>query len=279
MDAVVAPNRRRPTAQADEARPRVEAEGMSPWIELGAAAFCAGFVDAVMGGGGMVQLPALLALYPTLPPALLLGTNKLASSVGTTGAALQYARVSAPRWTTVAPVVIAAFLASLLGAYAVSRVPADPLRKALPFLLLALLLYTAVSDLGLVHEPRYGRHKEAVVGSGGAAVVGFYDGFFGPGAGTFYKLIFVRALGFDFLNAATPAKLANVASNVAAIAIFAANGLILWKVGAGMAAANFLGGQLGSRIALRYGNRLIRWAFVAVVGALVARTFRDAYLL
>jgi len=251
---------------------------MSTWLELAAAAFCAGLVDAVMGGGGMLQLPAMFALFPGTSPALLLGTNKLASSVGTSGAALQYVRASAPRWTTVAPAVVAAFLASLLGAYAVSRIPADPLRKALPFLLLALLLYTAFSRAGLAHAPRYAKHREALVASAGAAGVGFYDGFFGPGAGTFYKLIFVRALGFDFLNAAAPAKLANVASNLAAILIFGLNGLVLWKVGLGMAAANFLGGQIGSRIALRYGNQLIRWAFLAVVAALVVRTFRDAYL-
>ncbi len=251
---------------------------MSPWLELAVAAFCAGFVDAVMGGGGMLQLPAMFALYPGVPPALLLGTNKLASSAGTGGAALQYARAIAPRWTTVAPVVVGAFVASLLGAFAVSRVPADPLRKALPFVLLVLLLYTVFSRAGLAHAPRYAKHREAAIAAAGASAVGFYDGFFGPGAGTFYKLIFVRVLGFDFLNAAAPAKLANLASNLAAILVFAVNGLILWKLGLAMAAANFVGGQAGSRIALRYGNRLIRWAFLVVVAALVVRTFRDAYL-
>jgi len=226
----------------------------------------------------MLQVPALFALFPGVAPALLLGTNKLASSVGTGGAALQYARVTAPRWTTVAPVIAAAFLASLLGAYTVTRIPADPLRKALPLLLLALWCYTAFSKAGLAHAPRYTRHREAAVASSGAAAVGFYDGAFGPGAGAFYKMIFVRALGFDFLNAAAPAKLANVASNLAAILVFTLNGLVLWKLGLAMAVANFVGGQVGSRIALRYGNRLIRWAFLAVVAALAVKTFRDAYL-
>jgi len=251
---------------------------MIDWIELGTAAFCAGLVDALMGGGGMLQLPALFALFPGVAPALLLGTNKLASLAGTSGAALQYVRATAPRWTTVAPVLAAAFLASLAGAYAVTLIPADPMRKALPLLLLALWCYTALSNAGLAHAPRFSRHREAVVASTGAAAVGFYDGLFGPGAGALYKLIFVRALGFDFLNAAAPAKLANVASNLAAIFVFALNGLVLWKLGLAMAAANFLGGQVGSRIALRYGNRLIRWAFLAVVAALVVKTFDDAYL-
>jgi len=250
---------------------------MNEWLELGAVAFAAGIVDAVMGGGGMLQVPALFALFPGLAPAALLGTNKFASSVGTAGAAFRYVRAMPPRWTTVAPVVIAAFLSSLLGAYALTRIPAEPLRKALPFLLLALLLYTACSDAGFAHKPRYARHREAAVATSGAAAVGFYDGFFGPGAGAFYKLLFVRALGFDFLNAAAPAKLANVASNLAAVLVFALNGLLLWKLGLGMALANFIGGQVGSRIALRYGNRLIRWAFLVVVAALIVKTYRDAY--
>jgi uncharacterized membrane protein YfcA len=246
-------------------------------LELGSVAFAAGLVDAVMGGGGMLQVPALFALVPGAPPASLLGTNKFASSIGTAGAALQYARSAPPRWTTIAPVVAAAFLLSLLGAYAVTLVPANPLRKALPFLLLALLLYTFFSKLGTTHAPRYAHRQEAVVAASGAAAVGFYDGFFGPGAGAFYKLIFVRFLGFDFLNSAAPAKLANLASNLGAIPVFIWQGALLWKVALVMAAANFLGGQVGARIALRYGNRLIRWAFLVVVAALVAKTFYDAY--
>jgi uncharacterized membrane protein YfcA len=248
------------------------------WLELGAIAFAAGTVDAVMGGGGMLQVPALFALFPAVAPAALFGTNKFASSIGTTGAALQYVRATPPRWSTVAPVVLAAFLAALLGAYAVTCVPAEPLRKALPFVLLALLVYSARGDAGLDHEPRYAARREAAVAAGGSAAVGFYDGFFGPGAGAFYKLLFVRALGFDFLNAAAPAKLANVASNAAAILVFVAQGAMIWQVALFMALANFAGGQFGSRVALRYGNRLIRRAFLVLVAVLIVKTFRDEYL-
>ncbi len=112
----------------------------------------------------------------------------------------------------------------------------------------------------------------------GAAAVGCYDGFFGPGAGALYKLLFVRILGFDFLNAAAPAKLANVASNLAALIVFVVKGALLWKVGAAMAVANFAGGQVGSRLALRYGNRFLRGAFVVLVCVLIVKTFDDAYL-
>jgi hypothetical protein len=249
---------------------------MEIW-ELGAVAFAAGLVDAMMGGGGMLQVPALFALVPGAPPASLLGTNKFASSIGTAGAALQYARRRPPRWSTIAPAVAAAFGFSLLGAYAVTRIDPVLLRRALPFVLLALLLYTLRNNLGLEHAPRYARHKEAAVAAGGAAAVGFYDGFFGPGAGAFYKLVFVRLLGFDFLNAAAPAKLANLASNLGAIPVFIVQGAIVWQLALCMAIANFAGGQVGARIALRYGNRLIRWAFLAVVAVLVAKTLRDAY--
>jgi uncharacterized membrane protein YfcA len=247
------------------------------WFLLIGAAFAAGLVDSVMGGGGLIQVPALFAVFPGLAPAALLGTNKFAGCVGTLGAAVQYLRATAPRWSTVVPVIAAAFAAALAGAYAVTLVPADPLRKALPFVLLALLVYTLLSDAGFAHRPRFGRRREAAVAAGGAGAIGFYDGFFGPGAGAFYKLFFIRALGFDFVNAAAPAKLANVASNLAAVVVFLAKGLVIWKVALAMAAANFVGGQLGSRIALRYGNRFIRWAFLILVAVLIAKTFQDAY--
>jgi uncharacterized membrane protein YfcA len=250
---------------------------MTDLLVLVAAAFAAGLVDSVMGGGGLIQIPALFAVFPGAAPAALLGTNKFAGCVGTLGAAVQYLRATAPRWTTVLPVIAAAFAAALAGAYAITLVPAQPLRKALPFVLLALLLYTCFSAAGLAHTPRYGRRREAAVAAGGAAAVGFYDGFFGPGAGAFYKLYFVRALGFDFVNAAAPAKIANVASNVAAVVVFAAKGLLLWKLALPMALANFAGGQIGSRVALRYGNRLIRRAFLVLVAVLIVKTYLDAY--
>jgi len=251
---------------------------LQTWLELAVAAFAAGAVDAIMGGGGMLQVPALFSLLPGLAPAALLATNKFASLAGTCGAALRYTAALPPRWTVALPAIAAAFAAATLGAYVLTLVAAEPLRKALPFVLVALWIYTATNDLGMVHAPRHAPHREAALAAGNAGAIGFYDGFFGPGAGAFYKLVFVRALGFDFLNAAAPAKLANVASNLAAVLVLAAGGLVLWKLALFLAAANFLGGQVGSRIALRYGNRLIRWAFLLVVAALIAKTFRDAYL-
>jgi uncharacterized protein len=248
------------------------------WGALAAAAFAAGVVDAVIGGGGMVQLPALFAFMPSVAPPPLLGTNKLASAIGTTGAAIQYARSVETPWRTVVPCIVIAFAASLAGAYAVTLVPAEPLKKALPFILAALLLYTWASGAGTAHAPRHSRRKATVIASTGSSAIGFYDGFLGAGTGAFYKLLFVRGLGFSFLHAAAPAKFTNVASNVGAVVAFAVTGHIFWVLGLFMAAANFVGGQLGARIAIRYGNDFIRRAFYVIVSILIAKTFMDAYL-
>ena len=256
----------------------VETGTLLLWLALGAAAFGAGVVDAVIGGGGMVQLPALFALMPGIAPPPLLGTNKLASAIGTTGAAIQYARSTATPWSAVIPCMIVAFVAALAGAYAVMLIPAEPLKKALPFILTALLIYTWTSGAGKEHAPKRSRTKAAVIASSGSSAIGFYDGFLGVGTGAFYKMLFVRGLGFSFLQAAAPAKFTNVASNVGAVVAFAVTGFIFWALGLFMAAANFAGGQLGARIALRYGNDFIRTAFYVVVALLIAKTFKDAYL-
>jgi hypothetical protein len=245
---------------------------------LGFAALMAGVVDAVIGGGGMMQLPALFVVYPTAAPAALFGTNKLSAAVGTTGAALQYAKnVSAP-WSVIVPAMAMAFVAGVVGAYAVLLLPAEPLRKALPFILLALLIYTLRSRLGLEHRPRHSRSREVTIATTGSSLIGFYDGFFGAGTGAFYKVLFVRGLGYDFIHAAAPAKFTNVASNLGAVVTFVLAGQMLWALAAWMALNNFIGGQVGSRVALRYGSGFIRYAFIVVVSLLILKTFYDAYL-
>jgi uncharacterized protein len=256
----------------------LEPGGLLVWLALGAAAFGAGVVDAVIGGGGMLQLPALFAFLPGAAPPPLLGTNKFASAFGTTGAAIQYARSMPVPWRTVAPSMAVAFVASLLGAYAVTLVPAEPLKKAIPFVLAALLIYVWISGAGVEHAPKHSKAKTAVIASSGTSAIGFYDGFLGAGTGAFYKILFVRGLGYSFLRAAAPAKFTNVASNIAAVLVFAVTGYIHWELGVWMALANFAGGQFGARVALKYGNDFIRYAFYVVVSILIAKTFTDAYL-
>lgn len=241
-------------------------------------ALMSGFIDSIIGGGGMIQLPALFAVFPGLPPATLMSINKTASIVGTTGSAIQYSRANQSPWKLVLISSTAAFLASVMGAYLLTRVPSQWLRVALPFFLLALLIFNLKSGAGLVHAPKHQHRKQSAIASLGATVIGFYDGFLGPGAGAFYKLWYTRILGFDFLRAAAPSKFLNVASNLGALCVFLYLGYMDWKLGIFMAVANFAGGQMGSRFAIKHGNALIRKAFFITVSALILKTFYDAFI-
>ncbi|MCK6404028.1 putative membrane protein YfcA [Sphaerotilus sulfidivorans] len=245
------------------------------WVTL--AAGLAGFVDAIVGGGGLILLPTLFAVHPSALPATLFGTNKAAAIGGTAWACSQYARRVTMNWGTLAPAAVTALLASFAGAWLVTMVPATGLRKALPLVLLVVLLYTLWrKDLGRVHAPHLSPRREALRGSAIGAGIGFYDGFFGPGTGSFFVFLLVRGLGYDFLHASAGAKLLNTATNLAAIALFAAKGHVWWHVAAVMAVANVIGSLLGARLALRHGAGFVRGIFIAVVSLLILRTGWDA---
>ena len=245
------------------------------WVTL--AAGLAGFVDAIVGGGGLILLPTLFAVHPSALPATLFGTNKAAAIGGTAWACSQYARRVTMNWGTLAPAAVTALLASFAGAWLVTMVPATGLRKALPLVLLVVLLYTLWrKDLGRVHAPHLSPRREAMRGSAIGAGIGFYDGFFGPGTGSFFVFLLVRVLGYDFLHASAGAKLLNTATNLAAIALFAAKGHVWWHVAAVMAVANVIGSLLGARLALRHGAGFVRGIFIAVVSLLILRTGWDA---
>lgn len=245
------------------------------WVTL--AAGLAGFVDAIVGGGGLILLPTLFAVHPSALPATLFGTNKAAAIGGTAWACSQYARRVTMNWGTLAPAAAAALLASFAGAWLVTMVPATGLRKALPLVLLVVLLYTLWrKDLGRVHAPHLSPRREALRGSAIGAGIGFYDGFFGPGTGSFFVFLLVRGLGYDFLHASAGAKLLNTATNLAAIALFAAKGHVWWHVAAVMAVANVIGSLLGARLALRHGAGFVRGIFIVVVSLLILRTGWDA---
>ena len=245
------------------------------WVTL--AAGLAGFVDAIVGGGGLILLPTLFAVHPSALPATLFGTNKAAAIGGTAWACSQYARRVTMNWGTLAPAAVTALLASFAGAWLVTMVPATGLRKALPLVLLVVLLYTLWrKDLGRVHAPHLSPRREALRGSAIGAGIGFYDGFFGPGTGSFFVFLLVRGLGYDFLHASAGAKLLNTATNLAAIALLAAKGHVWWHVAAVMAVANVIGSLLGARLALRHGAGFVRGIFIAVVSLLILRTGWDA---
>ena len=243
------------------------------------ASLLAGGIDSIVGGGGLILVPALFAVYPNAAPATLFGTNKSASVWGTSIATVQYSRRVQMRWAVLGPAAGAALVGSFLGAWAVTLIDPGFLRRALPLILLAVLLYTlARKDLGRTHAPRHTRGRETLLACLIGAVIGWYDGFFGPGTGSFFIFLFVRLLGYDFLNASAAAKLLNVATNIAAIALFAAKGHVWWHIGLVMAAANVTGSLIGTRLALKHGAGFVRGGFIVVVGALILKTGYDAFL-
>lgn len=248
------------------------------WI-LGAAALLAGVIDAVVGGGGLIQIPALFSVFPNGAPATLLGTSKLAGIWGTGAAAISFARRVRVEWNTAAPAAIAAFLLAFLGAYTVTRIPPDFIRKLLPFILIAVALYTLQKkDFGSVHAPLHGGAREKAMAVIVGGNIGFYDGFFGPGTGSFLVFLFVRFFGFDFLGASAVAKVVNVACNFAALLWFGYSGHLLWQIGLLMAVCNVAGSLIGTRLAIRHGSGFVRQIFLVVVSALIVKTGYDAFL-
>ena len=246
---------------------------------LAVMAFVAGLVDAVVGGGGLIQIPALFAVYPQAAPATLFGSNKFASIFGTGSAAWRYARRIAVPWRWALPAAAAALPASYLGAMAVSLLPHAVLRPLVLVLLIAVVLYTyAHKSFGSVDAPRPpGRAQTALAMACGAAL-GFYDGFFGPGAGSFLIFVFVRLFGLSFLRASSAAKVVNVATNFSALAYFAAHGQVLWPLAMLMAVCNIAGAQYGSQLALRHGSALVRRMFLLVATAFIAKFGYDTWL-
>ncbi len=251
---------------------------MTELVVLSLASLFAGFVDAIGGGGGLVLVPALFGVFPGAAPATLFGTNKAASVWGTGWATWQYAsRVQMP-WASLWPAALAALVGSGAGAWCVTVADPTVLRQALPFVLLVVLIYTLVRrNLGRVHAPRYQGRTQAAVASAIAFILGVYDGFFGPGTGSFLVFLFVRWLGFDFLHASASAKLLNTVTNASALLLFAYKGHVWWHLAALMAVANVIGSLIGTRMALRHGAPFVRAVFVCVVALLIVKTAWDGY--
>ena len=252
---------------------------MTDLLIVAAASLLAGFIDAVAGGGGLILTPALFSTFPTAPPATLMGSNKGAAIWGTGWATYQYVRRVSLPWGRLLPAAVLAGAGSFTGAWTLTLVSPDGLRKALPIVLLAVFLYTlARKDLGRDHAPRYTGRAEMAVAGAIALVVGFYDGFFGPGTGSFFVFLFVRVLGYDFLHASATAKLMNLLTNAFAIALFVGKGHIWWHVAGVMAVTNVIGSLAGTRMALKHGAGFVRGVFITVVGALILKTAWDAFL-
>lgn len=243
------------------------------------ASLLAGFVDSIVGGGGLILVPALFATFPSTHPATLFGVNKSASIWGTGVATWQYSRRVQLRWAALWPAAVAGFAGSFGGAWLVTVISPEFLRKLLPLVLLAVLIYTLTrKELGRAHAPRFSGLSETWAACAVGVALGFYDGFFGPGTGSFLVFLLVRWLGYDFLHASASAKLINTATNLAAIILFTLKGHIWWHFALAMGAANVAGSLLGTRLALKHGTGFVRGVFIFVVSALILKTGYDAFL-
>jgi len=237
-----------------------------------ASSFLAGFIDSIVGGGGLIQLPAMLILFPNLPIATILGTQKFASCAGTTIAVQRYARHVTFDWPTILPAAISAFLFAFLGARIVSLLNPASLRPVVLVLLVVVAIYVFfVKDLGIVHAPKHPPKKAQLLGVGIGAVLGFYDGFFGPGAGSFLIFLFVGVFGFDFLAASASAKVINLATNIASVLYFGWTGHIIYSYAIPMAVCSVVGATIGARLAIAKGSRFVRIFFLVIVSALIAK--------
>ncbi|MCL2657853.1 MAG: TSUP family transporter [Betaproteobacteria bacterium] len=242
------------------------------WLLLGGGAFFAGLVDAVVGGGGLILVPLLLTSFPNSPISVLFGTNKVAAIVGTSSACIRYAKSIGIPWNVAAWVAATAFLGSWIGAQSVSLLHRETMKPLVLLLLILVGGYTfAKKDFGRMEGHPIALRWRLPVALGFGGIIGFYDGFFGPGTGSFLIFVFIRWFGFDFLRASAAAKLVNVATNLGAILFFSTHDGVYWKLAAMMAVANLLGALVGAHLALRHGNRFIRWLFMLVVVVLIGK--------
>jgi uncharacterized membrane protein YfcA len=237
-----------------------------------AASFFAGFIDSIAGGGGLIQLPALLIGLPKSDTAEVLGTNKLSAVFGTTTAAALYRKQIKPDPKILIAMGLPAFLGSAGGAVLASKIPTSSMRPMVLVLLIIVAIYTWFKpDLGKFENLRHLPKRRVQIAAIAGVVIGFYDGIFGPGTGSFLMLILVATLGYAFITASAIAKVVNVATNVGALIVFGINGAVIWQIGIIMGIANITGAIIGSRLAIRGGSTLVRKVFLLVTIVLIVR--------
>jgi uncharacterized membrane protein YfcA len=241
------------------------------------AALVAGWVDAVVGGGGLVQLPALLiALGPGAAAVHSLATNKIASICGTTTSAVTYYRRVHPDLRTALPMAGTALVGALAGAGVALVLPSAAIRPVVVVALAGVLVYTVRRPgLGAVTALRHSGRRHHVTAGAIGLVIGVYDGAVGPGTGSFLVFALVSLVGYAFVEASAKAKIANVATNLGALLVFVPQGVVLWKLGLLMGAANVVGGYLGARTAVARGARFVRLVFIVVSSVLLVRLGYD----
>ena len=240
-------------------------------ILLCIAAFLAGFVDAIVGGGGLIQTPVAMILLPNLAVASVIGSLKIPSFSGTALAARQYLKKVEMNWKLLSIMAAVAFAAAFLGSQLLTKVHNDFMKPLLLVVLTLIAIYTfAKKDFGNHQDKEHTPKRQLLLAVVISACIGFYDGFIGPGTGSFFVLAFVTVLGFDFLHASANAKMVNLATNFGSICLFIIKGKIIWAIAIPMAVCNAFGGWVGAKLAIKKGNGFIRIFFlIVVIGTLI----------
>ncbi|SDB99573.1 sulfite exporter TauE/SafE family protein [Acinetobacter boissieri] len=241
-------------------------------ITLIGFAFTAGAIDAAVGGGGLIQIPGLMSTFPHMSTATVIGTNKLSSIFGTASAAYTFAKKVKLQWKLLIVIAICALISSFAGAACLSMIPQSVLRPFVLVMLIVIAIYTFMKkDFGQVHTQLEMTTKVLILAAIGSLLIGFYDGIFGPGTGSFFIFFFIRFLGVDFLHASALSKIGNFMTNLAALSFLAPTGHVLLTIGLMMAVANVVGSVVGVRVALKYGSGFVRKIFLVLVTVLICR--------
>lgn len=248
-------------------------------ILLCLVAFAAGFIDAIVGGGGLLQTPATLLILPQYPVATLLGTTKIPSIAGTTLAAYRYSKQVRFNYKVLFACSLSAFFAAFCGALLVSRINNATIKPVILVVLIGVSLYTYFNkQFGIHQEKNHSVKKQVLMAAIFGLIIGFYDGLIGPGTGSFLIMVFIAFLGFDFIQASAHAKMVNISTNLAAIIYFSASGHILFQYAGPMAVFNITGAYFGTRLAILKGNTFIRAFFLIVVFGTILRFAYDIVL-
>ena len=245
---------------------------------LGLAMFSAGFVDAIAGGGGLIQTPAMLLSFADRNPVQVVATSKTAAFFGTSTAAIQYRKFIKTDSRLLIAMVIPAFIGACFGALLASHISPESFKSSIFFMMIAIFIYTLLKpDLGKVHVEKHSRRTLMAIGAIAASLIGFYDGLIGPGTGTMLMIALVAIMGFAFVGASAIAKVVNATTNLASIIVVGLRLGIMWKLGLVLAMANLAGGYAGSHMAIKKGSGFIRIFYLIVTGILILRLGYSLY--
>ena len=241
-------------------------------------AFCGGLIDATVGGGGLILVPALMYAYPSQNLATIFGTNKITALAGASSSAFAYLSRVKISWNLLLPTMLSAFIFAYFGALSVAFIPKQLMQYCVFFLLIFMAIYTFIKkDLGQIHTQIQFGQKEIIQGILFGGLIGFYDGVFGPGSGSFLLFLFIKVFAFDFIHAVASAKLVNIATFTAALLFFIPSGHVLWSTAFYMIISSMVGAFIGTKLAFKFGSSFIRIFFLILLVFLIGRMGFDLF--